>query len=161
MFSDLFWHIYGHIRVRNAWDNEMNLTMKHSPEQAQSLDLLVAAKPVTTKLSSFASHLFFRMICHTIFNKTHSVGLLSSLILKLRTKHQVFVIGICHDLNCNNVYIDETLNFINNFLILDKPGVNVQLTKDKLCYICAKLGVPLNNREKAKQVRALALSYII
>ena len=132
--------------VGDTWNNEMNLTMKHSPEQAQSLDLLVAAKPVTTKLSSFASHLFFRMIRHTIFNKIHSGGLLSSLILKLRTKHQVFMIGICYDLNCNNIYINETRNFINNFLILDKPEVNAQLTKDKLCYICEKLGVPLSLR---------------
>ena len=65
------------------------------------------------------------------------------------------MIGICHDLNCNNVYINETRKFINNFLIL-----NAQIKKDKLRYICAKLGVPLNNRRKQK-TRALALAYII
>ena len=134
----------------DTWNNEMNHIMKHSPEQAQSLDLLVPAKPISTKLSSFASHLFFRIISHTIFNKIHPGGLLNCLILKVRTKHQVFVIGICRDLNCNNVYINETWNFINNFLILDEPEVNARL-KDKLCYVYAKLGVPLNNRKKQQK----------
>ena len=129
MFNDHFWHIYGHFRGGDTWNNEMNLRMKHSPEQPQSLDMLVAAKPVTTKLSCIVSHLFFRMIRYTVFNQIHFWGLLSSLILKLRTKHQVFVIGISHDLNCNNEYINETRNF-NNFLTLDKPEVNAQLTKD-------------------------------
>ena len=128
MFNDLFWHIYGHFRGRDTWNNEVKLRMKNSPDKPQSLDMLVAAKPVTTKLSCFVSHLFFRMIRYTVFNQIHYWGLLSSLILKLRTKHQVFVIGISHDFNCNNEYINETRNF-NNFLTLDKPEVNAQLTK--------------------------------
>ena len=46
VFSNNFCHIYGHVDLGHMglW-NEMNLRMKHAPELAQSLNLLVYNHP--------------------------------------------------------------------------------------------------------------------
>ena len=44
--------------------------------------------------------------------------------------------------------MNGTLNFVHDILPFGKPEVNIQFTKDKLLYISAKLGIPLNDKKK-------------
>ena len=46
-----------------------------------------------------------------------------------------------------NYGVQHLLFLLDDFIAFDKPGANAQLTKDKLLYICDKLGIPLNDKK--------------